>query len=184
MTSDWTEARSLKACVRREIFISQKVFINRQLDHVAGDSGKFWRIINDTFFKKKPLGITSVYKKGTKTPVYRSEAANQINDYFCNISEDLSRKFPPLTYTQTVYAGLDSSELADDPLDVDSVRDQILKIDVSKSSGFRDINAKMLKRALLAIPELFTRILNLCITSGIFPSSWKVAIVKYLNKQC
>lgn len=69
------------------------------------------------------------------------------------------------------------------PLDLDSVPTQVHRIDITKSSGLREMNSKILKIILLAVPELFTWILNSCLEKSIFPDSWKVAIVVPLPKK-
>lgn len=55
-------------------------------------------------------------------------------------------------------------------------------IDITKASGFRQLPSKLLKIALMAIPEIFTDFLNLCMTNSVFPEEWKTAIVICIPK--
>lgn len=60
--------------------------------------------------------------------------------------------------------------------------EQISNIDIHKSSGIRDVPSKLLKLSLPSLPEIFTALLNLCITTAKFPEKWKLAQVVCLPK--
>lgn len=64
----------------------------------------------------------------------------------------------------------------------DEVLDHIVDISDSKSSGFTSICSKLLKMVLKIIIDQFTTLLNLILSTSIFPSSWKVAITTVIPK--
>lgn len=108
-------------------------------------------------------------------------AANEINNYFCRVSIDLSSKFT---------TPLDIEPLAAPPVHCDSIQPlslrhvtkQINQIDPNKPSGFVNLPSKLLRIALQSIPEPLTILLNLCIMKSVFPQSWKKGIVVCIPK--
>lgn len=70
-------------------------------------------------------------------------------------------------------------------LTMDMVKREITDLDFTKSSGFEELilNTKCLKICLMSCIKQFTDLLNKCITIGIFPNSWKEAIVVPILKQ-
>lgn len=181
---DWNRAKTLRSRVRSELIRSKRKFILRQLEAADGDGKKFWYTINSAFLKSSPPLIDRVFKQNSTTLVYGKEAADNINDYFCHVSALLSSKFGPISP-----CGANDNLFYDGPyldralLSVDMVIEQIKNIDVSKSSGFREVSALIIKRALLAVPKFFTDLLNLCLDESIFPHSWKCAIVVAIPKK-
>ena len=65
--------------------------------------------------------------------------------------------------------------------------DELIKllreIDITKSSAIDNISSRVLKDALIILIDQFKYILNLSFTSGIFPSSWKIAQITPLPKE-
>lgn len=176
--ANWARARYLRAKVRSEFNKARRRFILNSLEVANGDGKKFWHIINSNFFENKPPTIDRVMSPSDDRLLYGVEAANAINDYFCNISVTLASNLPrapsPLTdenvpQLRTMY--VDRARLI-----CENVVPLIRGIDTSKASGFQEINSTLMKRIFLALPIFFTELLNLCLDSGIFPDSWKKAI--------
>lgn len=63
------------------------------------------------------------------------------------------------------------------------VTELLCKIDSTKASGFRLLPTKLLKAALLGIPEVFTDYLNICFAKSVFPEDWKTATVVFIPKK-
>ena len=62
--------------------------------------------------------------------------------------------------------------------------EELKTIDVEKSSRIDDVSAKVLKDCLMGMSEHFRFILNLSLTSGIFPKSWKNGKISPIPKVC
>ena len=56
----------------------------------------------------------------------------------------------------------------------DSVFDLLAALDTSKSTGHDEISAKMLKYTAESITPSLTALFNLSISTGVFPSEWKI----------
>lgn len=69
------------------------------------------------------------------------------------------------------------------PVSVRKVTEQIRKINTHKSPRSVDIPARLLKCALLGMTDVFTRLLNMCISVQIFPEEWKLAVMVPIPKK-
>lgn len=109
-------------------------------------------------------------------------ACNRINDYFCNISVELSNN-------------LGQGALWSDPCNFEGrmeiwnfevSEDEVLKFvedtNEEKASGFFCINSKLLKLILKIIVPQFTSLLNLVLNKSVFLVGWKTAITTVIPK--
>lgn len=177
----WHNARTLCSKVAKELRAAKRNYILKQLDAVKGDGRKFWHIINSSFFPKASTQITQVFGQQSGDLLEGVDAANEINNYFCKVSVQLSNKFANVIYADSLPEApivCDSIQ----PLSLRRVTEEINLIDKHKSSGFIEIPSKLLKVALQAIPDTLTLLLNLCINSSTFPQTWKKGIVVCIPK--
>lgn len=182
--SDWVTARKQRQRVNYALKRAKAEFYKSLLVETRGDSRKFWGRINDLLPKKKSPSISIITNQETGCDLEGTNAANYINHFFCSVGDklvsQLPRKHHPLDMPKEVirYHYIWSNSLSEK-----QVKDEVKNIDVNKSSGFIEINARCLKIGLMqCIPE-FTYILNSCIDSCIIPGSWKAAIVVPILKQ-
>lgn len=147
-----------------------------QIQKTCGDSHKFWRVINNKFFSKSGSNITQVYSENRSIVLEGTAAADELNRFFCNISSNLSAKFThSKTYDKIMYPSMRSSKVP--YVSLRKVIEQLNMIDENKSSGFRDLPAKLLKKALLAVPEIYTAILNLSLGTEVFHSHGRLPLL-------
>lgn len=57
------------------------------------------------------------------------------------------------------------------------------KISSNKASGLDNISARLLKEAAPIVTRSLTFIINLSITTGVFPNAWKIAKVSPIFKE-
>lgn len=53
----------------------------------------------------------------------------------------------------------------------------------NKSSGIEDINSKLMLDFMRCKPDLFVKVINLSLTSGVFPTEWKIARICVIPKK-
>lgn len=165
-STNWANARRLRRLVAKEIKLSKRAYVMKHLTRAKGDSSKFWRFLNNSFFKIRGSEITQITVNNQV--LEGKPAANAVNNYFCNISRVLSDKFTGSnSYDTHTVCEVSCTEVPQ--LSVRRVSEAINRIDQSKSSGIPGLPAKLLKTALKAIPEIFTSLLNLCLTKVAFP---------------
>lgn len=128
LDSDWACARALRSQVASELRKARQEIIKKHIASASGDSLKFWRYINGTFFKKKAPSISEVYEQTKGKLVNGIEAANYVNNYFCHISVKLSGKFVGLERLSN-HTTTEAKCLSVDQISVRRVEEQIGKID-------------------------------------------------------
>lgn len=63
------------------------------------------------------------------------------------------------------------------------ILEEINRLDSLKSSGIPHLNDKFLKMALQATPDSFLHIINRCLSTGTFPSAWKISTAALIPKK-
>lgn len=132
----------------------------------------------------KDNSINSVFTKADNNLVTGKEAANEINKYFCRISLELDAKLPALT-DNTIYPKYSSVFSIDEinEITLEEIVKEIKQIDITKSSGFKNISTKIFKVIFSLTPLCLLHILNRCIMTAIFPSIGRqVSLLQYQKK--
>lgn len=101
LPEDWAEARRLRSEVQTSLRRAKRKFILDQLGSAKGDSKKFWHIIGESFLKIQTKNIEEVFTDSECKLVKGKDAANEINNYFCLVSQKLSSKFGPVIIPTT-----------------------------------------------------------------------------------
>lgn len=87
---DLIKAKQLRRAITQELRNAKRAFIIKQIDVANGDSKKFWEEINKEFFSKQKAPTDQVRDDINGTLLEGVEAAENINQYFCNISNNLA----------------------------------------------------------------------------------------------
>lgn len=177
---NWTNARSLRSQVQSGLIRDKKDFIADRITKAEGDGAAFWRTMRKYFLKESDVDVSQILNPETAEVLVGKDAANFVNDYFCNVSQELSKKFKEPVSQRVEGSGPFTSML---PVTLGKVREQVSKIDTTKSSGLVCIPASLLKLALLEILQPYTDLLNICISCAIFPAEWKLAIMVPIPKK-
>ena len=115
------------------------------------------------------------------------ETANQFNDYFTSIGNDLARKFKHDSNIDNYDANTSNVNVEHecfkfDAITPDFVFDQICSFSNNKSTGVSNISTKLLKLAAPIICHPLVYICNLSMFTSTFPSEWKKAKVTPIYK--
>ena len=150
-------------------------------------SKNIWKIINNHISKKKSANV-KIVEQGNEIQS-NSEAAEIFNQYFhdkiLGLRERIndSYKKDPLRKMEEKVQGKVNLDFKLRTVTEDKVLKILSSIKAKRSSGFDDISADLLKKAAPVICVPLTRIINTSIISGVFPETWKLAIVKPLFKK-
>ena len=116
-----------------------------------------------------------------------------MNNYFLNVAKELVNKLPsPFNIYSTVSPLVkqfytdknvrpNSFELH--PISENFVNNELNKLNVNKSAGYDEIQAKFLRDGYSEIREVITHLINLSITTNVFPEEFKFAKVRPLYKK-
>ena len=125
----------------------------------------------------------------TNRRVNVGEAANFLNDYFCNISTRLGFDAQaPFNEdfkidVDEAYSGVDAEFcLLSDPFVLDELEYCIDSIDISKSSSVLNISTFVCVDFMRAFPQHMLHIFNTSIRTGIFPTDWSKSYITVIPK--
>lgn len=154
-----------------------------ELERAGGNPKALWSVVKDITNTKRACNLSEKLL-GTYPDPY--VAVNCVNGYFVDIGRSLASKVkvpshPPLfNKRSTGWNGRDSLTIL--PIDPDEVERLILGLRSDCASGWDDIPATVLKCSRGALLSPITHVLNLCISSGCFPSAFKRALVHPIYK--
>ena len=171
----------LKQLLRHE----EKVYYNSQFLAVAGDIRKTWKLINQVINKNNKSSNSHISLKiAGVTSQNESEIVNSFNDFFVNIGPNLASKIISPSgggsVVNTIPLIRDSISVM--PSDSYEVKAIIASIKESSSCGVDSIPIAAIKSVSDVISPVLSSLINLSITSGIFPDALKVAKVTPIYK--
>ena len=166
------------------IDLKRDYFTNKIASH-EGDIKSTWKTINLVLNKKsKTTQIATLDVDGKKISNHES-IAEQMNTYFCNIGQDLSKKIPatqnPLLEGK-YSVNPEGTTFHFQPVNSNQVANVLGKFKTSMGFGTDCIANHFLKIGLPVISDSLCDIFNLSIATGVFPDSWKIARVAPIFK--
>lgn len=169
--------------LRRCILHAQKIDNTRYILQSNNKCKAAWDIIkkNSTDVDNN-VEITCI-KINQDTYTHADIIANKFNDFFINMTnkpKSLDSK-THINYKHTITDISDSIYLT--PTNEDSVYKIINSLNSTNSTGYDDINTKILKLCSRYLSRPLTHIINLSLFQGLFPTRLKFSIVKPLYKK-
>lgn len=158
---------------------ARRDYVTTSLEENKGNARKNWRSMN-RFMNRGVKGASIkhvIHHDGHKLDGL--EAAELVTSYFCSIGAD--RAIVP-TDKRFTTARVRCKFIWKFKISQDEVLKEVNALSDNKSSGFINVNSKVLNLCLKCCIPGFTDLLNLCIDSGIFPNSWKEGIVDPIPK--
>ena len=196
---DWNIAKFHRNQVNFNVRRAKADYIKDQLRHNEGNSAKFWRTIKQIMpHKKGSIGNAKITIQNEGGVFQDKEAANLMNTYFASlgavtagsqnvteIDETIDRNNSEPETLETPNSSKDSNsekdkddaELKLELFSENEVKILVDKINISKSSGISLLSSKLLKDSFQALIGKLTYLFNFSITSAIFPTQWKEALV-------
>ena len=117
--------------------------------------------------------------------IHTNDTAEHINNFFATIGQTLaSRITQPVaqSYKATLLQGQNIPALNFSPITLQQLESVVNKTQIYKSSGITNISTRIWKDVFTAMPEKLLHILNMSLTTAIFPTAWKEALVVPIPK--
>ena len=171
--------------INKLIKSSKTAYYNHEFEKYKSDIKKTWSTINSVLGRSRKNNEFPKYiYSGNKKIVDKKEIANKLNDYFSTIGEKLSSKIPRNgksfeSYLKNRILTSFSFKL----INTDDVNKVIHKFKPKTSTGDDGISTKLLKLAAGALAEPIAILINQSLTTGIFPTRYKLAKVIPLLKK-
>jgi hypothetical protein len=137
----------------------------------------YWKLIKTVMGNKQITGIPTMMENDIPIP-NDTDKARLLNDYFIKqtILPDTNIDLPPFEYNTDARLG----HITCTPL---IVKQLLLKLDTSTATGQDQINNRILKECASALCVPLSALFNKSLDLGIFPSSWKEAMVTAIFKK-
>ena len=175
--------RALCLKLKTLIHDSKEKCFQKKISDCGGDQNQLFRIVNSLLGR----GKQAIYPKYTDS----SSLASVFNNYFVTKIADIRKEFPDLEVHAAqlsitdfdISFDLSSSRLSSfAPTTVSEVR-ELLSIMNQTTCSLDPFNTKIIMQHSEQFINVFVYIINLCFSSGIFPASFKAAVVKPLLKK-
>jgi hypothetical protein len=183
-SDDWSAYRSQRNLVTKAIKRGKADYIASGIAESGKNPRKVWNCIRHVAPKSSSSShITKILYKGNECDSTK-DIANCMNDYFANVGPNLAAKIPSTCNDDSV---IDPSNISIDvdnshdvsfdfhPVTNDYVYKQLCNLDVNKATGTDEIPSRLIKLAGMSIVTPITYIINLSLSTGIFPDRWKHA---------
>ena len=161
---------------------AKKLYIHNELK--KADPKKTWSILKElTTGSPKSETLPDTFKNNDNVIENESEIAEGFNHFFAGIGEELRKKIKHTT--DSPLEGIPN--FVGNPLNECEITDanevsQIVNAMRMVGGGYDEINTRIFKSTYTAILPEIVYFLNLCLQQGIFPTSFKKAIIKPIYK--
>ena len=180
---DWVAAKAERNRVGRLVEQAKADFLRDQQEELADNPKKFWRVIKSIVPGKKPkvgkISLSTTNEGGEEVSIDEAKVAEFINEYFSGIGPKLAEQHrEPWRF----YGEAREDQCPPFLTHFDQVLRLCREINTMKSSGFKDIAAKIFKDAFMVLVPQLVYMFNLSLSTGIFPDGWKRATIIPLYK--
>ena len=182
----WEEFRILRNRATGLQRKDKKSWETGQLDHLGNTSAKLWRNLKGWLGWKNSGPPTKLFYQGRMVTSPQG-LADTMNSFFIEKVKNLRANLPPCTSDPLSHLKMAmatrTSIFALKPVHPDTVVNVVKNLKNSKSTGLDNIDVRTLKIIVEDIAPALTHVINLSITSMVFPNVWKLAkLVPLLKK--
>jgi hypothetical protein len=172
--------------LQRTIRAAKLSYYQSCFDNLKDNMKKTWRLIDDLLLRKKskstsPKSITINNVSYTD----KSDIVTEFNNFFTNIGKNLANNINYTGHLNPVdmLGNNVPSQFNFEAVSEDSINKIIMNLKGTSSVGYDTISTKLIKllRPYLVCP--LTKIVNQCISRGIFPDALKIAKVIPIHKK-
>ena len=177
----WAFARNERNRVGRLVELARKDYFHAEELNSRGDPKRFWRNISSCLPNKRAMkSNVTLIDKSNNSQIDNNATSDYINDFFANVGNNLAKDFVH-NWSPDDQPNLET-EMSDIHTDFEEVHALSKEINISKSSAIDLLSSKILKDAFLVLTLQLVYLFNLSLSTGMFPSKWKVATVIPLFK--
>ena len=172
--------KDMRRTVKRAIQEAEKQFYDEALEKTKSNPKKMWQVLNNTCGFRKP--------KLQSRAVQNQKDANTFNDFFTKVPDDVQKE---LDDTMDRFRIQDRWEDPRPQAPAFDMREStttdmetiLSNLDTSKAIGHDSISAVFLRAGIHELSPIFSRLMNICLLQGKFPSDQKVARVIPVHKK-
>jgi len=179
----WSSYKSAKNQVNEAIKLAKSSYYNAYFAANCGNIKNSWKGINLIMAKTPQLTKINALKIGDVSYSSPREISDVLNNHFSNVGPSLASEIPPVSIDFSDYINPVSYAFTLTETSIDTVLKLINSLPLNKACGLDGISCRLLKEAAPIVAPFLTHIINLSITTGIFPDEWKLARVSPIYKE-
>ena len=158
----------------------QENYYKNIINSHSNDSKNLWKTFGNILNKNKQSHKRIVNINANNSIIDNKQMISEtFNEFFCNIGEKLANKFSNSNiedYKTYLNRPADQSLLLY-RINKEEIKNAISQLKNSNSSGYDEITSKFVKLSSQILIPALEKVLNLSISSGIYPSNLKIAKV-------
>ena len=167
----------LKKILNHLIRKSKSNYFKSYFERFRENSKKIWTGINKILNKTFSTTQSIVLNQNGKIISNKKNVADEFNNFFINVSQNLSKKNKKSTKNPLAYIQKATKSLLLSLITKDEVEKTINALDSKKASGVYGIPIKMVKGSSPFISNILADIYNSSVLSGVFPNKLKLTYV-------
>jgi len=170
--------------VTKEIRTRKRQYYADLFERHSNDTKKTWSVINSLLRPSNNKKDSSIREIVCNNNTYtdKSEIADQMNSYFCNIGRNITDSIPDNGKTPNSYITTNlPNSFFFSPISTNTTKNIIMTIK-NKAGKLAEIPVKVIKYLSPIISPIICYIINLSLSTGQFPDSLKVARVTPIHK--
>ena len=154
------------------------------LKNSEGNAKKTWDIMKEITGKQKIRSnqLPKLIEYNDKKIADKTEIAIAFNDFYISVGKNLASKIPTVPKTFESYLGHCNSEMSNNHLTTDELREAFKSLCSNKSPGVDEIDVYVVKKIFYIIEPILLYIFNLTFSTGTFPDAMKIARVTPIFK--
>ena len=187
-SDDWQALKSAKNKATEAIRTAKRNFFHESFRENQNNPKKIWSVLKDLSGQQNTGGVT--YLDENKTTQINDDKliAEVLNKHFTGLAESLADKTAAQFNTTTLTSFVSNRKTSDSkhafPLIMPNQTKRLIEaIPSSKATDVDGLSARILTIAAPAIAPSLTKLMNICIERGAFPTAWKQAKVTPIHKQ-
>ena len=185
-SSDWDEYKKCRNMVTKMIREEKQTYCKQSVSDNVGNSKKMWNALHNILPRKASPSPSSINVDG-RVCTDKNDIADGFNEHFTGIAaklvENNGKNSGNRVDLSNDVPNVDCPNCLDLPsVSLDFVSKEIDLMNEKKATGLDDVSSKLLKLAKPAILNSLVYIMNLSLSTGVFPDLWKVAKIIPLHK--
>ena len=155
-------------------------YFKNKFQNASGNIKKIWKLINSSVGKSSSDKTMPDFIVNNDSAIYnKNEICSLFNEYFINIGPTLNNKQDTDPQCNDPCSNIDFNERTAffKPITPKEIIDIVSTFKNDKSSGYDDVNIKLLKKVIHIVCYPLSEIFNLSLSTGIVPDKLKIAKV-------
>ncbi len=178
-TVNETSYKKYKNKLNHSLRIAKRIYYNKQFDSYKTNTRRTWKILSEVINKKKRTNkLSSIFICNDNEISSSTEIASHFCDYFSSIGVNLEREIPSSTISYRSYlSGNYTKSISIEFTTQQEIIEIMNSLRSGTAAGHDEVPISAVKDSIDLISIPLTHLINLSISSGIFPDLPKIARV-------